>query len=104
MKLLPFIGIVGLLAFAASDASPRVAAAAPIACEALRQVPIANGTLISAESVEAGAFVPPTHANPAAANPYTTLPAFCRVIARLTPTPDSDIRVEVWLPLVGMES
>ena len=29
------------------------------------------------------------------------LPAFCRVTARLTPTPDSDIRVEVWLPLSG---
>ncbi len=32
---------------------------------------------------------------------FKTLPAFCRVTARLTPTPDSDIRVEVWLPLSG---
>ena len=25
-------------------------------------------------------------------------PAFCRIDATLTPTPESDIRVEVWLP------
>ena len=26
------------------------------------------------------------------------LPSFCRVAADLRPTPDSDIRIEVWLP------
>ena len=34
-------------------------------------------------------------------NPYRTLPAFCRVAATLTPTSDSDIKVEVWLPASG---
>jgi feruloyl esterase len=34
-------------------------------------------------------------------NPYATLPAFCRVVATLTPTTDSDIRIEVWLPAAG---
>ena len=29
------------------------------------------------------------------------MPAFCRVAARLTPTPDSDIKIEVWLPVSG---
>jgi feruloyl esterase len=31
----------------------------------------------------------------------STLPAFCRVLATLTPTSDSDIKVEVWLPATG---
>src|SRR4030095_3090424 len=29
------------------------------------------------------------------------LPAFCRVPAMLAPTPDSDIKIEVWLPASG---
>ena len=29
------------------------------------------------------------------------MPAFCRVAARLAPTPDSDIKIEVWLPVSG---
>jgi feruloyl esterase len=32
------------------------------------------------------------------ARTYGGLPAFCRVTARLTPTDDSDIAAEVWLP------
>ena len=32
---------------------------------------------------------------------YEELPAFCRVIATLVPTPTSDIRAEVWLPVAG---
>ena len=31
-------------------------------------------------------------------SPYAMLPAFCRVAATLTPSSDSDIRIEVWLP------
>ena len=33
--------------------------------------------------------------NPAS---LSNLPAFCRVTATLTPTSDSDIKIEVWLP------
>ena len=32
------------------------------------------------------------------ASPYAMLPAFCRVAMTLTPSSDSDIRIEVWLP------
>ena len=32
------------------------------------------------------------------ASPYQSLPEFCRVAATLTPSSDSDIKVEVWLP------
>jgi feruloyl esterase len=32
---------------------------------------------------------------------YGTLPSFCRVAATLTPSSDSDIKIEVWLPTSG---
>src|SRR5262249_55831730 len=32
---------------------------------------------------------------------YKSLPAFCRVVAEVKPTPDSDIKLEVWLPVSG---
>jgi feruloyl esterase len=101
MRAGPVAGVIAVLAFATPGAPDRVVAAAPIACEALRQTPLAGGTVISAESVPAGAFVPPGGTSATAAAAFTTLPAFCRVVARLTPTPDSDIRVEVWLPQSG---
>jgi feruloyl esterase len=34
-------------------------------------------------------------------NPYLNLPAFCRIGAALKPTADSDIKIEVWMPLTG---
>ena len=33
--------------------------------------------------------------------PFSTLPAFCRVAATLTPSPASDIRMEMWMPIAG---
>ena len=33
--------------------------------------------------------------------PFSTLPAFCRVAATLKPSPSSDIRMEMWLPIAG---
>jgi feruloyl esterase len=101
MRIGPLLAVVAVLAFGESGTAFRAAAAGPIACESLSQVPLANGTLISAESVPAGGLTPRAPANAAGAALFKTLPAFCRVIARLTPTPDSDIRIEVWLPLSG---
>ena len=51
----------------------------------------------------AGAFTPPGPARQGGAAPqqpraFATLPAFCRVAATLTPSSDSDIKIEVWLP------
>ena len=33
--------------------------------------------------------------------PFSALPAFCRVAATLKPSPSSDIRMELWLPIAG---
>ena len=77
------------------------AATAPIACESLAQLDVTNGRVLSAESMPAGGFTPPNTTNASAAAAFTTLPAFCRVTLKLTPSSDSDIRVEVWLPQAG---
>jgi len=101
MRIGSLIGAVAIVVFIGSGAASHRAAAAPLACTSIGQRPIANGRLLSAESVQAGAFTPPSSVNAAAASAFRQLPAFCRVTARLTPTPDSDIRVEVWLPVAG---
>lgn len=76
-------------------------ATAPLACDALARVTISSGQVLSAETVPAGTFVPPGTNTPAVPEPFKTMPAFCRVTLKLTPSTDSDIRVEVWLPQSG---
>jgi len=60
---------------------------AALACERLTTVAVPHTVVTSAQSVAAGALAQ-----------FTTLPAFCRVAATLTPSPDSDIKMELWLP------
>ena len=72
-------------------------------CDSVARLPLANGVVTSAQRVDAGAFKPPSGARaggPAAPN-FAALRAFCRVAATLKPTAQSDIRVEVWLPVNG---
>jgi feruloyl esterase len=33
--------------------------------------------------------------------PFTTLPAFCRIVATLKPSASSDIHMEMWMPIAG---
>ena len=66
------------------------ASAAAATCESLLTLTLANTTITSAQTGPT-ANVP----NP---DVVRNLPAFCRVTATLTPTSDSDIKVEVWLP------
>ena len=85
-----------------------IAMAAPAAakdCSDLAGMSLANGKIDSATLVPAGGFTPPaTPGGPppgVAAGAYGNLPEFCRVRATLAPTGDSDIKVEVWLPVEG---
>ncbi len=78
---------------------PQPASAAE-SCEGLSSLKLPDTTITLAESVKAGAFTPPS--GPNACFPggnYKSLPAFCRVAATVKPTPDSDIKMEVWMPL-----
>jgi feruloyl esterase len=92
--------VIALLGAAMLDGL-NAATPAPIACESLAQMKVANGQVLSAESVPAGAFAPPGATNANATAAFKSLPAFCRVTLKLTPSNDSDIRVEVWLPQPG---
>jgi hypothetical protein len=69
-------------------------------CASLRQVALANVTVTVAEPVAAGMFTPPgLKSGEKVPAIFKSAPAFCRVTATLTPTADSDIKIEVWLPL-----
>jgi feruloyl esterase len=84
-------------------ASLALAIAAPASaatCEGLATTALKDGTINHVEVVAPGTFVPPDggRRGRGGANPYADLPAFCRVAATLTPSRDSDIKIEVWLP------
>ncbi len=93
------------VAIASASLILALAGAAPAladSCTKLASLKLENGKVDLAELVAAGAFVPP--ASPFGAPPgvvpssFKNMPAFCRVRATLTPTPDSDIKIEVWMP------
>src|SRR5208283_854589 len=73
------------------------------ACEKLAGVAIDKTTITLAQTAAAGTFAGPpapfTGADMSAF--YKSLPAFCRVVAEAKPTSDSDIKLEVWLPVSG---
>jgi hypothetical protein len=78
--------------------------AAPQPCEQLAQLALPNARITSAQTIAAGAFTPPATTTPwLLGDPslYKQLPAFCRVTADGKPTPDSDIKIEIWMPASG---
>ena len=87
LKITPII----LTALCAS--APAFAAS----CEDLASLALPQAKITIAQVVAAGAFTPPT----GPPDPYRNVPEFCRVAATLTPSSDSDIKVEVWLPTAG---
>jgi len=68
------------------------------ACEDLRALALAHTSITKAETVAAGDFSLPARRN---GSKSPSLPSFCRVQATLRPSDDSDIRMEVWLPVSG---
>jgi feruloyl esterase len=82
---------MGLFACAGIASTPAMATP----CTNLQMLQLQHATINSATDNTIGIFVVP------GTNPPTTitgLPAFCRVIATLTPSSDSAIKIEVWLP------
>jgi feruloyl esterase len=81
-------------------------ASAATSCENLASLALPHAKIDSAQMVAAGAFVQPGGRGGAGrgargGGPYANLPAFCRVTATLTPSSDSDIKTEIWLPVSG---
>ena len=76
------------------------AADSPVgSCAGFRLLKLPDVTITTAENIAAGKFTPPNlNAGEALPPIFQSAPAFCRVTATLAPTPDSDIKLEVWLP------
>ena len=71
-------------------------------CEHLAGLALSNVKITMAQPVVAGGFTPAPNANGKGPDPvFKTLPAFCRVAATLTPTSDSEIKIELWMPAAG---
>lgn len=97
-----FLALTGIAAAAAATvplAIVRVAAQAPkpapikVACADLTKLTFEGNTrIVAATSVTAGTLAAP------AGQTLTGLPAFCRVVGVSSPTSDSMINFEVWLP------
>ena len=80
-----------------------IAAALPAAaasCESIASLALRNTKIDLAQSVGAGQFTPP-QANGKGGAAFRSLPSFCRIAATLTPSSDSNIKIEVWMPESG---
>jgi feruloyl esterase len=78
-----------LAAFAGIAGIPAAAAAT---CASLSSLTLQDTTITAAQLIPAGTYTAPD------GEVFTNLPAFCRVAATLTPTSDSDINIELWMP------
>ena len=95
LLLTPLLVLCALTSATAADAPVR-------SCASLMQLNLPNATITSATPMAAAAFVPPGLKPDQKIPPvFTSAPAFCRVSVTLKPTPDSDIKVEVWMPASG---
>jgi feruloyl esterase len=91
---------------------------AKASCADLASLALPDARITLARSVAAGSFtlpdrVPNSSAAPVFTNatfpppaalaevPFKDLPAFCRVVMSIRPSKDSDISVEIWMPLSG---
>jgi feruloyl esterase len=73
------------------------------ACNRLSSASIPHTAITLARTVAAGTFngPPAPRSGSGVSLLYKSLPEFCRIVAEAKPTPDSDITIEVWLPVAG---
>ena len=105
MKYLVTTAAAAALAFGGVRANVSAIAVAQ-SCESLASLALPHATVTAALTVDAGAFAAPGRGGPGATDAapsqaYRRLPAFCRVAATLTPSSDSDIKMEIWLPVAN---
>ena len=92
-KLLPLTVLIVLCAISIAGQTTR-------SCDGLVRLSIPNTKITLAQSVAAGEFTLPQVPGARPQN-FKDLPAFCRVVADLMPSADSDIKIEVWIPSAG---
>lgn len=87
-----------------AQSSSGAAAGSPQSCDRLQKLELGQAKIVSAERVGAGEFVPDSKGTPGLsgdAGLAKKMAAFCRVKALATPSTDSAIHIEVWLPESG---
>jgi hypothetical protein len=72
---------------------PSSPAAASQPCESLANLALPHAKVTIAQPVTAGGFSPEPS--------FKAVPAFCRVAVESAPSADSDIKIEVWMPLAA---
>lgn len=77
---------------AAESTPPPAALTKEQICQQTASAAMPDATLTTVQHYAQGDFTTPTNAV------IADVPSFCRVAATLRPSPDSDIKVEVWLP------
>ena len=92
-----------LVACAAARAQATTQAEPADSCGKLASFSIPNATVKSAQTYDPGKFVGPKQAFTGAdlSAFYGKLPAFCRVVVQAKPTSDSDITIDIWMPVTG---
>jgi len=103
MKSVVASGFSRTIALALAVVSPVFFAASVSAatCENLASLVLPHVTVTLANAVDGGKFAAFPAGRGAAAGAFADLQAFCRVTATLTPSDDSDIRMELWMPVAA---
>jgi Tannase and feruloyl esterase len=95
--------ILAVCALSFSTAWSQQAPASDDTCVKLASLTLPGAKVVSAAVVAAGAFTPPGNPTlpPAAKALLGRLPEFCHVQVMATPSVDSAIPIEVWMPVKG---
>ena len=103
MRILPAVALSGSLLLSGTLAVAQAASGSSDKCEALAKLDLPNVTITTASAVATGTFAGPKQpfTGRDLSDFYKKLPAFCRVVAHAKPSPDSDIVIEVWMPMTG---
>jgi feruloyl esterase len=99
MRLILAFTLVLAATVAAGATISQPSTTAAQSCAGLLRLALPNASITSAQAVGAGAFTPSIASS--GPNAFADLPAFCRVAATLRPSSDSEIKIEVWLPIAG---
>jgi len=106
VRAMPRIFLLAVLSFTLSQAAfgqqSEKDVALKASCEKIATLTLPNATVASAEVIAAGSFHPNSSVTPWMAQAdalYRSLPPFCRVRVESHPSSDSDIKIEVWMPL-----
>ncbi len=99
------LGALFVAVLAGRPSVEAVAGVDPVSCDKLASAALPHAQVTRAQLVPAGRFAPSGAGILAEGapsfKPYSLLPEFCRVAVTLTPSSDSDIKIEVWMPASG---